>query len=137
MFMKLLSQSRLLALNGPARILGPVSAFGPYAAVGCGLLSLPQMTRMYGPAVRRKRFSSSWRWAVLHQCIRPLIGARWAPSHHGNQRAGDLISGQASVGHSGHQCSQAPGRPILHLVSSSRRPRRVIRLPHRVLLILR
>ena len=25
----------------------------------------------------------------------------------------------------GHQCSQAPGRPILHLVSSSRRPRRV------------
>ena len=28
------------------------------------------------------------------------------------------------VGHSGHQCSHAPGRPILHLVSSSRRPRR-------------
>ena len=25
----------------------------------------------------------------------------------------------------GHQCSHAPGRPILHLVSSSRRPRRV------------
>ena len=31
---------------------------------------------MYGPAVRRKRSWSSWRWAVLHQCIRPLIGAR-------------------------------------------------------------
>src|SRR3954462_198483 len=29
------------------------------------------------------------------------------------------------MGHSGHQCSHAPGRPILHLVSSSRRPRRV------------
>jgi hypothetical protein len=28
-------------------------------------------------------------------------------------------------GHSGHQCSHAPGRPILHLVSSSRRPQRV------------
>jgi hypothetical protein len=27
--------------------------------------------------------------------------------------------------HSGHQCSHAPGRPILHHVSSSRRPRRV------------
>ena len=26
---------------------------------------------MYGPAVRRKRFSSSCRFAVLHQCIRP------------------------------------------------------------------
>jgi hypothetical protein len=30
-----------------------------------------RLTRMYGPAVRRKRFSSSCRFAVLHQCIRP------------------------------------------------------------------
>jgi hypothetical protein len=30
--------------------------------------------------------------AVLHQCIRPLIGA-CAPGHHGYQRACDLISG--------------------------------------------
>ena len=67
----------------------------------------------------------------LHQCIRPLVGARWAPGHHGNQRACDLITGQASVGHLGHQCSQVPGRPILHLFSSSRRPRRVIRLRQR------
>jgi hypothetical protein len=29
------------------------------------------------------------------------------------------------TGHLGHQCSHAPGRPILHHVSSSRRPRRV------------
>src|SRR5216683_5205152 len=35
--------------------------------------------------------------AVLHQCIRPLIGA-CAPGHHGYQRARDLISGQASTG---------------------------------------
>ena len=54
--------------------------------------------------------------AVLHQCIRPLLGAFSAPGHHGYQRACDLISGQASMGHLGHQCSQAPGRPILHLV---------------------
>jgi len=33
--------------------------------------------------------------AVLHQCIRSLIGAL-APDHHGYQRACDLISGQAS-----------------------------------------
>jgi hypothetical protein len=38
-----------------------------------------------------------------------------APDHHGYQRACVLISGQASTGHSGHQCSHAPGRPILHL----------------------
>ena len=48
-----------------------------------------------------------------------------APGHHGYQRACDLISGQASTGHLGHQCSHAPGRPILHLFSSSRRPRQV------------
>jgi hypothetical protein len=29
------------------------------------------------------------------------------------------------MGRLGHQCSHAPGRPILHLVSSSRRPRQV------------
>ena len=60
-----------------------------------------------------------------------------APGHHGYQRACDLISGKASRGHSGHQCSHAPGRPNLHLVSSSRRPRQVkcVGLHHRVLLI--
>src|SRR6202022_467434 len=38
--------------------------------------------------------------AVLHQCIRPLIGACCAPGHHGYQyqRAFELISGQASTG---------------------------------------
>src|ERR1700693_101304 len=36
--------------------------------------------------------------AVLHQCIRPLIGACCAPGHHGYQRACDLISGKASSG---------------------------------------
>src|ERR1700681_3479502 len=57
----------------------------------------PLLTRMDGPAARCKRFSSSWRLAVLHQCIRPLIGA-FAPGHHGYQRACVLISGQASIG---------------------------------------
>ena len=51
--------------------------------------------------------------AVLHQCIRSLIGAL-APDHHGYQRAGDVISRQASTSRSGHQCSHAPGRPIFH-----------------------
>ena len=52
----------------------------------------PHMTHMYGPAVHRKRFSSIWRSRVLHQCIRPLIGAFCAPGHHGYQRACVLIS---------------------------------------------
>jgi hypothetical protein len=54
----------------------------------------------------------------------PVSDWSWsAPDHHGYQRACDLINGQASTGHQGHQCSHAPGRPNLHLVSSSRRPR--------------
>src|SRR5215471_21036754 len=53
---------------------------------------------MYGAAVRCKGLSSSCRLAVLHQCIRPLIGACCAPGHHGYQRAYVLISGQTSSG---------------------------------------
>jgi len=59
----------------------------------------------------------------------PVSDRSWsAPDHHGYQRACVLISGQASTGHLGHQCSHAPGRPILHLFSSSRRPRQVKRI---------
>ena len=56
------------------------------------------VTRMYGPAVRRKRFHRSGGFVVLHQSIRPLIGAVCAPGHHGYQRACVLITGQASNG---------------------------------------
>jgi hypothetical protein len=51
--------------------------------------------------------------AVLHQCIRPLIGA-CAPGHHGYQRAFELISGQASNGPFGSPEFACAGRPILH-----------------------
>jgi hypothetical protein len=33
--------------------------------------------------------------AVLHQCIRPPVGACCAPGHHGYQRACDVISERA------------------------------------------
>src|SRR6266704_1942914 len=59
---------------------------------------------------------------VLHQCIRPRVGAH-APDHHGNPRASDLISGHASKGYVGHQFSDALERPFLHLFYFSRRPR--------------
>jgi hypothetical protein len=38
------------------------------------------------------------------------------------------LADRPQAGHSGHQYSHAPGRPNLHLISSSRRPRRVTRL---------
>jgi hypothetical protein len=59
------------------------------------------LDRVFGTHRRRRRRQN------------PKLRARVAPDHHGYQRACVLISGQASTGHSGHQCSHAPGRPIL------------------------
>jgi len=61
--------------------------------------------------------------AVLHQCIRPLIGA-FAPGHHGYQRACVLISGQASIGPFGSPVfacagkTEPPSRLILSQTSA-------------------
>jgi hypothetical protein len=68
---------------------------------------------MYGPAVRCKRFVDPAD-TVLHQCIRPLVGARCAPGHHGYQRACDLISGQASTGPFGSPVFACAGKADLH-----------------------
>src|ERR1700692_5075096 len=76
---------------------------------------------MYGPAARCKGFSSSCRFAVLHQCIRPLIGA-FAPGHHGYQRACVLISGQASTGPFGSPVFACAGKtepPSLLILSQT------------------
>ncbi len=87
----------------------------------------PSLTQMYGPAVRRKRFSSICRLAVLHQCIRPLIGACCAPGHHGYQRACGLITGQASngpfgsPGFAGAGKTGPPSRFILSQTSAGKR----------------
>src|SRR6266404_1294623 len=85
-------------------------------------LSSSQFDPLYGPAVRCKRFVEL---AVsgLASMYPVSSWSCFAPDHHGYQRACDLINGQASTGHLGHQCSHAPGRPILHFVLSSRRPR--------------
>src|ERR1700739_1814669 len=62
--------------------------------------------------------------AVLHQCIRPPIGACCAPGHHGYQRACVLISGQASIGpfgSPGFACAgktEPPSRLILSQTSA-------------------
>src|SRR5260370_35982059 len=62
--------------------------------------------------------------AVLHQCIRPLIGACGAPGHHGYQRACVLINGQASIGPFGSPVfararkTEPPSRLILSQTSA-------------------
>src|SRR6516165_3206121 len=64
---------------------------------------------------------------VLHQCIRTLLGAHCAPGHHGYQRACDLISGQASTGPLGPPVFASAGKTDFSIIiSSSRRPRRVV-----------
>src|SRR5271170_3419891 len=60
--------------------------------------------------------------AVLHQCIRPLIGACCAPGHHGYQRACDLISGQTSTGPFGSPVFACAGKtepPSLLILSQT------------------
>src|SRR6267142_2637353 len=82
-----------------------------------------RLTQMYGPAVRCKKISSNWR---RRSCInvsglrleRVLLRAIMDIS----ARAFSLADRPRS-GHLGHQCSHALGRPILHFVLSSRRPR--------------
>src|SRR6516225_12289268 len=60
--------------------------------------------------------SSTLADAVLRQCIRLLIGA-CAPSHHGYQRACDLISGQASCGPLGSPVFACAGKTDPPLLS--------------------
>jgi len=82
-----------------------------------------RMTLMYGPAVRCKKISSNWR---RRSCIN--VSGLWLERvvlraiMDISARAFSLADRPRS-GHSGHQCSHALGRPNLHLVSSSRRPR--------------
>src|SRR5262245_4925080 len=111
----------LLAQSGLSERPAVMSAFGGKADMGrrtVPIISAASDPMYVGPCVARGLLRVGG-FAVLHQCIRPLIGAFCAPGHHGYQRACDLVSGQASMGHWGHQGSHAPGRPILHLVSGS------------------
>jgi hypothetical protein len=55
--------------------------------------------------------------AVLHQCIRPLIGEFVLRAIMGISARAISLADRLS-GPCGHQCSHAPGRPILHLVSN-------------------
>jgi len=64
---------------------------------------------MVRPCVARG-FRRSVGSSVLHQCIRPLIGAVLRAAMDISARAFSL-AGRPQVGHLGDQCSQAPGRP--------------------------
>src|SRR5580704_1304644 len=80
------------------------------------------VTHMYGPAVRCKRFVDlvasglasmypASDWSILLRAIMDISAHAFS------------LADRPRPGHLGHQCSHAPGRPILHLYLSSRRPR--------------
>jgi hypothetical protein len=77
--------------------------------------------------------------AVLHQCIRPLLGACCAPGHHGYQRACDLVTGQTSTGPFGSPvfaCAGKTGTPS-RLIPSQTSAGKGCRLRYRLLLVSR
>jgi hypothetical protein len=82
---------------------------------------------MYGPAVRCK---SLHRVVGLRSCINVsgLSLERFLQAIMDISARAISLCDRPRQGQLGHQCSQAPGRPILHLVSSSRRPRQVRRI---------
>src|SRR5215475_899025 len=66
---------------------------------------------------------------VLHQCIRPLLGACCAPGQSWDQRAYDLIKRQASTGPFGSPVFACAGKTDLHrrLILSQTSAGRLIR----------
>jgi len=82
----------------------------------------PNLTQMYGPAVRRKRISSTWRLCGLASMYPASDGAVYSPGHHGYQRACVLISGQASNGPNGSPrfaCVGKTGPPSRFILSQT------------------
>ena len=103
-----------MARRSPPRIAFPCSPASAIEATS----SLP--VAKVRPCVARG-FRRSVGSSVLHQCIRPLIGA-CAPGHHGYQRACVLISGQASSGPFGSPvfaCAGKTGPPSLLILSQT------------------
>src|SRR6266508_2479813 len=94
-----------------------------------------RLTQMYGPAVRCKG-KRELESTVLHQCIRPRVGA-YAPDHHGNPRAPELISGHASKGLCGSSVLGCAGKtisPSLVFLSQTSVGKTIVALTSRILI---
>src|ERR1700682_1192210 len=82
---------------------------------------LPSLTHMYGPAVRCKRFVDLV-VSGLASMYPVSSWSRFAPDHHGYQRACDLINGQASTGPCGSPVFACAGKtdpPSLLILSQT------------------
>src|ERR1700730_15830008 len=102
--------------NGPddVRFRGKTGSAAP---AGRGL----SLTHMYGPAVRCKRFVDLV-VSGLASMYPVSSWSRFAPDHHGYQRACDLINGQASTGPCGSPVFACAGKtdpPSLLILSQT------------------
>src|SRR6516162_1190900 len=78
---------------------------------------------LYGPAARCKPKVMIWRSWVLRFCIRPLTErlSSWPSWISARARSHSRLGPE---GHKGHLITNALARPFLHLLISTRRPRR-------------
>src|SRR5215468_3570435 len=81
------------------------------------------MALLYGPAARCKPKVMIWRSWVLRFCIRPLTErlSSWPSWISARARSHSRLGPE---GHMGHLIMNALARPFLHLLISTRRPRR-------------
>src|SRR6202521_4263128 len=84
-------------------------------------VKVTRLTRMYGPAVRCKRFVDLV-VSGLASMYPVSSWSRFAPDHHGYQRACNLINGQASTGPCGSPVFACAGKtdpPSLLILSQT------------------
>src|SRR5246127_3171536 len=83
----------------------------------------PLVAHLYGPAARCKPKVTIWRSWVLRFCIRPLTErlSSWPSWISARVRSHSRLGPE---GHMGHLITNALARPFLHLLISTRRPRR-------------
>src|SRR6516162_7793504 len=81
------------------------------------------LAHLYGPAARCKPKVTIWRSWVLRFCIRPLTErlSSWPSWISARARSHSRLGPE---GHKGHLITNALARPFLHLLISTRRPRR-------------
>jgi hypothetical protein len=89
--------SSTAGMTVPTWALQQVGRYLGYSGRDAKMVATAALDPMYGPAVRRKRFSSICRFGLASM----YPASHWsvcAPGHHGYQRVCVLISGQASNG---------------------------------------
>jgi hypothetical protein len=104
-------------------LLTPLSVWNLSKIAHARPIECPLPECMVRPRVARGLRRSGGRWSCINVSGLTLERVMLRAIMDISARAISLAA-RSRLGHSGHQYSHAPGRPIVHFVSSSRRPRR-------------